>query len=79
MKRSAIDMMTVAEIAEEYGFSLTNMYAMTGPTNSRMDAELFRCRVETDETWREAYNPKALYVYPRREVVRWFRERKATA
>jgi hypothetical protein len=53
------------------------MYAMTGPTNSKRNAELFRLRVATDETWRKAYNPKAKYVYPRREVARWFRERKA--
>lgn len=78
MRREAIDMMTAAEIAEEYGLNLTNVYGMTGPTNSRRDPELFRHRVETDETWRKAYNPKARYVYPRREVSRWYRERKAT-
>jgi hypothetical protein len=79
MRRPAIDMMTAREIAEEYGFHLTDMYAMTGPTNADRDAKLFRLRVETDETWRKIYNPKARYVYPRREVARWYRERKATA
>ena len=78
MRRPEIDMLTAAEIAEEFGFNLTYMYAITGPTNAHRDAELFRHRVETDESWREAYNPKAKYVYPRREVIRWFRERKAT-
>jgi hypothetical protein len=73
-------MLTAREIAEEYGFNLTDMYAMTGPTNSKRNAELFRHRVETDETWRKAYNhPKAKYVYPRREVARWYRERRTIA
>jgi hypothetical protein len=70
-------MMTIPEIAEEYGFNLAYMYAVTGPTNGHRDAELFRHRVETDDSWRQAYNPKARYVYPRREVARWYREWKA--
>ena len=78
MRRPAIDMMTAAEIAEEYGFHITHIYAMTGPTNSHRDAELFRHRVETDESWRKAYNPKARYVYPRQEVAKWHRERRTT-
>jgi hypothetical protein len=68
-------MLTAREIAEEYGFNLTDMYAMTGPTNSKRNAELFRFRVETDETWRKAYNPKARYVYPRSAVKAWLRDR----
>jgi hypothetical protein len=79
MRRAAIEMLTAREIAEEYGFNLTDMYAMTGPTNSKRNAELFRLRVATDETWRKAYNPKAKYVYPRREVARWYRERRTIA
>jgi hypothetical protein len=79
MRRPEIDMLTAAEIAEEFGFNLAYVYAITGPTNAHRDAELFRHRVETDESWREAYNPKARYVYPRREVSRWYRQRKATA
>lgn len=75
MRRPAIDMMTAREIAEEYGFHLTDMYAMTGPTNSKRNAELFRHRVETDESWRKAYNPKARYVYPRSDVKSWLRNR----
>ena len=75
MRRPAIDMMTAAEIAEEYGFHITHIYAMTGPTNSHRDAELFRHRVETDDTWRKAYNPKARYVYPRSAVKAWLRDR----
>lgn len=69
-------MLTAAEIAEEFGFNLAYVYAITGPTNRHMDGELFRSRVETDSSWRAAYNPKAKYVYPRREVARWYRERK---
>lgn len=79
MRRPEIDMMTAAEIADEFGLNLTNVYKMTGPTHSRRDAELFRHRVSTDATWRATYNPKARYVYPRREVVKWYRERKAAA
>lgn len=79
MRRPEIDCMTAAEIAEEFGFNLAYMYAITGPTNAHRDAELFRHRVEVDDSWRKAYNPKARYVYPRREVARWYRERKATA
>jgi hypothetical protein len=69
--------MTVAEIAEEYGFNLSYMYAITGPTNTHRDAELFRSRVETDPSWRAAYNPKARYVYPRSTVRQWYRERQS--
>jgi len=76
MRRPEIDMLTAAEIAEEFGFNLTYMYAITGPTNAHRDAELFRHRVETDETWRAAYNPKAKYVYPRSAVRQWYRERQ---
>jgi len=78
MRRAPIDMMTAREIAEEYGFNFTHIYALTGPTNSKRDPELLRHRVETDDTWRKAYNPKARYVYPRREVSRWYRERRTT-
>lgn len=68
-------MMTAAEIAEEYGFHLTHIYSLTGPTNAHRDAELFRSRVETDPSWRAAYNPKAKYVYPRSAVKAWLRNR----
>jgi hypothetical protein len=78
MRRPEVDCMTAAEIADEYGFNLAYMYAITGPSNRHMDAELFRHRVEADDSWRKAYNPKARYVYPRREVARWYRERTAT-
>lgn len=79
MRRDPVDMMTVREIAEEFGFNLSDMYAKTGPTNAERDAELFRHRVETDETWRKAYNHKAKYVYPRKAVQRWYRERRTIA
>lgn len=69
--------MTSREIAEEFGFNLTYVYAITGPTNTHRDAELFRSRVATDTSWREAYNPKARYVYPRSAVKAWLRDRKS--
>jgi hypothetical protein len=71
--------MTAREIAEEYGFNFTHIYALTGPTNSKRDPELLRLRVETDESWRKAYNPKARYVYPRAAVRQWYRERRTIA
>lgn len=75
MRRPEIDCMTAAEIAEEFGFNLAYMYAITGPTNAHRDAELFRHRVAADDSWRKAYNPKARYVYPRSAVKAWLRDR----
>jgi hypothetical protein len=75
MRRPEIDMLTAAEIAEEFGFNLAYVYAITGPTNRHMDGNLFRSRVETDPSWRAAYNPKAKYVYPRAAVKAWLRDR----
>lgn len=75
MRRAEIDCMTVTEIAEEFGFNLAYVYAITGPTNAHRDAELFRHRVEVDDSWRKAYNPKARYVYPRSAVKAWLRDR----
>jgi hypothetical protein len=75
MRRPETDCMTVAEIAEEFGFNLAYVYAITGPTNAHRDAELFRHRVEVDDSWRKAYNPKARYVYPRSAVKAWLRGR----
>jgi hypothetical protein len=79
MRRPAVDMMTVREIAEEYGYTYQYVAKLTGPTHSQNNANLFRHRVETDETWRAEYNPKARYVYPRTAVARWHRERQAEA
>lgn len=70
------DFLTIAQIADKFGLSGMYLQKLTGPTNAHRDAELFRLRVETDETYRDAFGTNAKYVYPWEGVKAWYRDRQ---
>jgi len=72
----ADDLITIRQISEMFGISIMHLHAITGPTNRHRDADLFRCRIQTDETWRRAFESRASYVYRCGDVRRWNRERQ---
>lgn len=69
------DFLTVKEISDYTGKSVVYLHKLTGETNAHRDPNLFRLRVETDESYRKVFGTKARYVYPWPDVRDWYRER----
>jgi hypothetical protein len=77
MRRADVDdLVTVNQMSEMFGITVMYLYALTGPTNSHRDSDLFRHRIQTDETWRQAFESRASYVYRYDDVKRWNRDRQ---
>lgn len=72
------DFLTIAQISEAFGYGTAYLHAITGATNRHMDGNLFRLRVETDETYRDIFNTRSAYVYPYEGLKGWYRERQMT-
>lgn len=70
------DFLTAAQIAEYFGKSKQYIHALSGPSNTHRDPNLFRLRVETDESYREVFETRASHVYPWEGVRDWYRERQ---
>lgn len=70
------DFLTVRQIADYTGKSVEYTQKISGRTNGHRDPNLFRLRVETDPTYRAAFETKAKYVYPFEGVRAWYRERR---
>lgn len=64
-------LLTAAEVAEVTGYTRGHISALLEPGNAHYDGRLRRLRIATDETWRKAFESRAKYVYPRREVAAW--------
>lgn len=68
---------TLDEVADEFGYALTYLKDMATPGDNHADPDLVRLRVQTDETFREAYGVKAKHVFVYGELQRWFANRQA--
>lgn len=71
------DLLTVRQIAEQFGKSTQYVQALTGRSNTHQDPNLFRLRIETDPSYREIFETRAKYVYAWPEVRAWYRERQS--
>jgi len=74
----AHDLLTLKEAANALGYSTLYFQNLVSQHSKEFDLELYRMRVETDETFRKAFRTKALYVYPYGELVEWFTKRQST-
>ncbi len=71
------DLLTVRQIAEQFGKRNDYIQALAARLNGHGDPNLFRLRVETDESYRRYFETRAKYVYPWPDVRAWYRERQA--
>lgn len=58
------DLLTVRQIAEQFGKSTQYVQALAGQSNTHQDPNLFRLRVMTDESYRRYFETRAKFVYP---------------
>jgi hypothetical protein len=70
------DLLTLRQISERFGISEGYLWKLAGPTNGRHDPNLYRLRVDTDESYRKAFNTQAKHVFPYAGVRAWYRERQ---
>lgn len=66
-------LMSITEAAQALGYSEAYMKTLTSPGCAQYDSELDRMRIQTDETWRKAYNrPRLLWVWRYGDLLTWF-------
>lgn len=70
-----MQLITTSEAAEMLGFSEIYFRSMTNPSKRHFDSTLVALRIETDETWRKAYESKAQVVYDVEQLKQWFADR----
>lgn len=71
------DFLTARQIAERFGKRKDYVQALAGRSNTHQDPNLFRLRIETDETYRHFFDTRAKYVHAWQDVRAWYRERQA--
>jgi hypothetical protein len=71
------DLITIDQAAEEVGYTAPYMRALCRPEQPQYDPAFRKLRIETDPTWRKAYNSSARYVFRYGEVIRWFYDHQA--
>ena len=70
------DLLTVRQIAEQFGKSTQYVQALAGRSNTHQDPNLFRLRVRRTSRTVKCSKRGRSYVYPWNGVRDWYRERQ---
>lgn len=70
------DMLTLREVAQLTGYTYGHVVSLFSPGNQHYDPTLRILGVQTDVSWRKAFGSKALFVFRRGDIKRWFAERQ---
>jgi hypothetical protein len=66
------DLLTVSQVAEELGYTAAYLRLLLNPKENQYDPTFAVLKINTDESWRKAFESRAEYVFRYGEVLKWF-------
>lgn len=66
------ELLTLRQVADYTGYSYQHMVGLFSRASNIHDPIFRSLAIETDPSWRKAFNSKAMHVFRYGEVKRWF-------
>lgn len=69
------EFVTLYGVADMTHYSRDTVLNMFHATDTHRDPKLRVLAIETDETFKKAYNTRVKYVFRKKDITRWYRDR----